>query len=92
MKAIFFDAFGTLCEIRDKRNPYRPILKSWPAGVAAAYQALMTKDCPPTDLARAAGCSDQIIKEINDGVAAEINSMRLFPETCSVLDSVVKRL
>lgn len=52
IKAIFFDAFGKLCEIREKRNPYKPILKTWPSGVADAYQALMTRDSSLPDSPR----------------------------------------
>lgn len=85
IKAIFFDAFGTLCEIQSKRNAYMPIIKAWPAGAADAYQTLMTSDCSPAELATKAGCSGQTIQKVNEGVAIEIASMRLYPEVAEVL-------
>lgn len=86
MKAVFFDAFGTLCEIKNRRNTYMPIIKAWPSGVAGAYQALMTRDCSPAKLAQEAGCPQAVVNEINEGVAAEIDSMRLYPEVVKVLE------
>lgn len=85
IKAIFFDAFGTLCKIRSKKNTYLPIIKAWPTGVAGAYQALMTRDCAPVQLALEVGCPAHTIKEIDEGVAAEIASMCLYPEVLEVL-------
>lgn len=86
MQAIFFDAFGTLCEIEDKRNAYMPIIKAWPGGVADAYQNLMTRNCSPADLAHEAGCSKETINEVEKFLAAEIESIRLFPEVITVLE------
>ena len=91
IQAIFFDAFGTLCEIREKRNPYKPILKTWPSGVADAYQALMTRDCSPADLAREAGCTPEAIQKMEEGIAAEIASMALYPEVPALLETIKKR-
>ena len=90
MQAIFFDAFGTLCEIREKRNPYKPILKAWPSGVADAYQVLMTRNISPAELARAAGCTQDAIQKIEEGIATEIASMRLYPEVSAVLGAIKK--
>lgn len=63
-----------------------PIIKAWPGGAANAYQALMTRNCPPAELALEAGCSKEAIKRIEEGVAAEIESMRLYPEVLTVLN------
>jgi len=84
--AVFFDAFGTLCEIADKRNPYKAILKAWPSGVADARHTLMTQDRLPADLAREAGCSEETAQKIEAGIAAEAASMRLFPEVPNLRD------
>ncbi len=86
MKAVFFDAFGTLCDIGDKRSPYRPILKAWPGGTAEAYQRLTTTDSSPADLARQAGCDPDTSGQVEEGVAAEIKSLFLYPEVGSVLE------
>lgn len=80
IEAIFFDAFGTLCEIREKRNPYMPIIKAWPFGVANAIQTLMTRDSSPAELAKEAGCTPEAIQKMEEGIAAEIASMCLYPE------------
>lgn len=91
IKAIFFDAFGTLCEIREKRNPYKPIMKAWPHGVADAYQILMTRNISPEELAHEAGCTEEIIQKVEESIAAEVASMRLYPEVPAVLDTIRKR-
>ena len=91
IKAIFFDAFGTLCEIREKRNPYKPILKAWPSGVADAYQALMTRDSSPAELASEAGCTPETIQKMEEGIAAEIALMCLYPEVPTLLEAIKKR-
>lgn len=88
VKAILFDAFGTLCEICDKRNPYKPIVKGWPFGVADAYHALMTKKVLASELAIEAGCSLKLIEQIEAGIRAEIASMRLYPEVVMVLTRI----
>ena len=91
IQAVFLDAFGTLCEIREKRNPYKPILKAWPSGVANAHQALMTRDSSPADLAREAGCTSEAIQKMEEGIAAEVASMTLYPEVPALLESIKKR-
>ena len=91
MQAVFFDAFGTLCEIREKRNPYKPIIKAWPRGIADAYHTLMTRNCSPAELAREAGCSTDVIKRIEEDIAVEAASMRLYQEVPAVLEEVRKR-
>lgn len=91
VKAILFDAFGTLCEICDKRNPYKPIIKVWTSGVAAAYQTLMTKDTSAGALALEAGCSPESIQQIEAGIQAEVASMRLYPEVPAILERLKQK-
>lgn len=88
IQAILFDAYGTLCEIRERHNPYKPILKTWPSGLAAAYQAIITSDATPVELAREAGLSAQMAQKINADVSAEIASIRLFPEVAETLNKI----
>ena len=89
--AILFDAFGTLCEILTKRNPYKPILKAWPSGVANAYQTLMTRDVLPESLACEVGCSTEAILQMEESIQAEIDSMQLYPEVPAVLEAIKRR-
>lgn len=89
-KAILLDAFGTLCEIRERHNPYKPILKSWPLGLAAAFQVIMTRDATPAELAEEAGLSEQVAQKIDANISAEIASMRLFPEVAETLARLKK--
>lgn len=91
VSTLLFDAFGTLCEIKDKRNPYKPILKAWPSGVADAYQALMTRDVPPTALAYEVGCSPETILRMEEAIRSETESMRLYPEVLAVLEAIKSR-
>lgn len=90
IRSVLFDAFGTLCEIRKKHNPYKPILKAWPSGLAAAYQAIMTRDASPAELAKEAGLSAQVIQKINADIADETASIRLFPEVVETLSKIKK--
>lgn len=88
IKAVLFDAYGTLCEIHERHNPYKPILKVWPSGLAAAYQAIMTRDATPAELAEEAGLSAQVAQKIDADVSAEIASIRLFPEVAETLNKI----
>lgn len=88
LKAIFFDALGTLCEIREKRNPYKPILKAWPSGVADAYPTLMTRDSSPAELAKEAGCIPEAIQKMEEGIATEVASRSLYPEVPDLLEFI----
>lgn len=91
IQAVFFDAFGTLCEIREKRNPYKPIIKAWPSGVTDAYQPLMTRDSSPVPLVREAGYAPEAVQKVEEGIAAEVASMCLYPEVPAVLNAIKKR-
>lgn len=88
IRSVLFDAFGTLCEILKKHNPYKPILKAWPSGLAAAYQAIMTRDASPAEFAKEAELSAQIIQKVDADIADEIASIRLFPEVVETLSKI----
>lgn len=89
-RAVLFDAYGTLCEIHERHNPYKPILKAWSLGLAAAYQSIMTRDATPAEFAKEAGLSEQIAQKINADISAEIASMCLFPEVPETLARLKK--
>ena len=88
IRAVLFDAYGTLCEIRERHNPYKPVLKAWPSGLAAAYQTIMTRDATPEELAEEAGLSAQMAQKIDADVSAEIASIRLFPDVAGTLTRI----
>lgn len=88
IKAVLFDAYGTLCKICERHNPYKPIIKSWPSGLAGAYQAIMTRNATPAELAEEAGLSAQVAQKIDADVSAEIASIRLFPEVAETLTRI----
>lgn len=90
IKAVIFDAFGTLAEIGNPRRAYLPIIKGWPSGVSQAYQAIMTCDCAASELGFEAGCSPEVMAAVEAEIQAEIDSMALFPEVYSVLERLQK--
>lgn len=79
LQVIFFEFFHSLREIRKKRNPYKPIIKVGPSGVADAYQASEARHSSSAELARKAS-APAIIQKKGDGIAAEVAWMRLSPE------------
>lgn len=91
MQAVLFDAFGTLYEISEKRNLYKPSIKAWPSGVADACQALMTRDSSPAELAGEAGRTSQAIMKMKEGIAAKVASMCLYPEVRASLELLKQR-
>lgn len=91
MQVIFFDAFGTLCRICEKRSPYRPIIRAWASGREEAIEAVMTRNASPRELAEEAGCRREVVQEIEEGIATEIASMRLYPEVPALLETIGRR-
>lgn len=85
IKAVLFDAYGTLCEIRERHNPYKPILKAWPSGLAGAYEAIITRNATPAELAEEAGLDALRIKKIEANISAEIASICLFSDVTETL-------
>lgn len=83
--AVVFDAFGTLCEIRDKRNPYARLVRPY-GDTAAAIRLIMTQ---PLTLREAAYQLDfhdeEAIDELEADLAAELASIELYPEVLDVL-------
>ena len=91
IKAILFDAFGTLAEIAERRRPYAQLLsladtasRPTPAGYAAV---VMRRDRKIQEIADWLGGTQTQAQEagVFDGLATELISMRLFPETAETL-------
>lgn len=51
----------------------------------------MTRDSSPTELAKEAGSTPEAIQKIEEGIAAEVASMCLYPEVPALLESIKKR-
>ena len=51
----------------------------------------MTRDSFPAELAREAGCTSEAIQKMEEGIAAEVASMCLYPEVSALLESIKKR-
>lgn len=80
IKAVAFDAFGTLVEIVDQRRPYVQIARASQAGVLASS---ITR---PLDLAAFADlCGVEPCLEWNADLEAELASIRAFAESRAVL-------
>lgn len=89
--AILFDAFGTLAEITDRQRPYAKLLsladtetRPTPADYAAI---VMGRDWGIQETANWLGLTQSQIQDagVFKGLAAELVSMRLFPETAETL-------
>ena len=51
----------------------------------------MAQDNFSSALAREAGCAPEAIQKVEEGIAAEVASMCLYPEVPAVLDAIRKR-
>jgi hypothetical protein len=79
VRAICFDAFGTLVEITDKRRPFRTLLRDQPNSAQA--RSVLTE---PLDLravaTRLSGLFDEAqMARLEDDLHAEIASIRIRP-------------
>ena len=93
-EAVIFDVFGTLCFIGHKTNPYRPIFKHWPkeeGGIKAAFRASMVENTSMHDFARRVGVPEAAMQRMDQGLAAEIASIQLFPEVAETLCDLHRR-
>jgi len=86
LKAIAFDAFGTLVDIFDKRGPYQSVAK---AAHAVPLISPMTTRTSLEEYARQ--CQTPWNKAWADDLAAELASIAPYPETIDVLSAVRAR-
>jgi HAD superfamily hydrolase (TIGR01549 family) len=87
IKAVAFDAFGTLVEIRDKRRPYARLAK------AAAQPLARSPMCEPIDLdAMAHLCGLTLeaseMEILHADLQAELASTQPYPEAQQVLEEL----
>lgn len=87
IKAVAFDAFGTLVEIHDKRRPYARLAK------AAAQPLARSPMCEPIDLDAMARLCDLALEAsemdtLRADLQAELSSTRAYPEARDVLEEL----
>ncbi len=86
IKAVAFDAFGTLVRIGDKRHPFAAIAK------AATKPPGFNPMTRPTDLAHfAAACGATWLPAWADDLAAELVSVQPYPETRELVAHIQQR-
>ncbi|MDR5780860.1 HAD family hydrolase [Caballeronia sp. LZ065] len=84
IKAVVFDAFGTLCEIGDKRRPYARLARAQRDRPGTSAQLMSA----PLSLREAAAALDVALDGIDAlerDLQAELASIRLYPEVPRVL-------
>lgn len=86
LKAVAFDAFGTLVDILDKRSPYQAIFR---AGRKAPAVSPLTAPITLEEYARQ--CQAQWDAAWTEDLAAELASTAPYPETTEVLSAVRAR-
>jgi HAD superfamily hydrolase (TIGR01549 family) len=86
IKAIALDAYGTICYIGKKSNPYRKLFERLNVDVKNASRMAMTQNCDLKTLAEILNHSAKIeTSEIEQEIEREISSVKLFPEVYEVL-------
>ncbi|WP_433860415.1 HAD family hydrolase [Pseudomonas thivervalensis] len=86
MKAVIFDAFGTLVEIRNRQHPYRQLLRlgSQQGRVAAREDMrwIMTNDCEVAEAADHFGIrlTPAQLSSVQDALDRELESLNLFQD------------
>jgi FMN phosphatase YigB (HAD superfamily) len=85
IKFVVFDAFGTLCRIRDRRHPYGKLLRCC-NDRSAARKLIMTRPLTLRDAGQHLGVHDDaLIASLEADLAVELASIELYPEVVDVL-------
>nr|WP_241021616.1 HAD-IA family hydrolase [Burkholderia sp. Ac-20353] len=79
-----FDAYGTLCEIRDKRRPFAKLVNASPDR-QRARDLVMTRPFNLREAAREFDVDGLDLDELEDDLVAELASIELFEEVSEVL-------
>jgi len=79
-----FDAFGTLCEIGDKRWPFTRLMKSTP-NRRAASEFILTHAIGIRDAAASLGCHEIAVEELEHELEHELASIRLYDDAIDAL-------
>ena len=84
IRAVCFDAFGTVIQYRVRRRPYRLLHDAFDA------EALMTRNTPITQLLEEAGLGGSV-DEALEGLREEFRNCSLFDEVPEVMSSLHAR-
>jgi FMN phosphatase YigB (HAD superfamily) len=89
IKAVIFDVYGTLCEIRDKRRPFKKLLVDHPRRNELA-ELVMTKPIGLYELANSALPSFKLndLGSLEKDLYEELLSVELYPEVADVLHTL----
>ena len=87
IKAIVLDAYGTLCEIKDKRGPFAKLARLSPDR-AKARELLMTRPLSLREAATELHAEGVDLDALEADLHAELASISLFPEVTAALEAV----
>lgn len=94
IKAIVFDAYGTLVTIRDPRHPYKKLLEALRQGSRAPSEEdgarIMSTACAFAEIPRLLGTTvaDAQMVALERDLQAELRSIVLFPEVTDTLTAL----
>lgn len=83
IRALVFDAFGTLAEIQDRRNPFARLART--SRDRRQRELLMTRAFSLREAVQALGNDRINIAALDADLAAELASIRLFPDVIGTL-------
>ncbi|ACQ95746.1 HAD family hydrolase [Burkholderia pseudomallei] len=87
VNAVFFDAFGTLCDIRIKRRPFGQLARFHPDR-RRARELVMTRALSLRDAAHELQTQDVDLARLEEELAVELASIELYPEAIKVLEAL----
>ena len=92
LHAVCFDAYGTLCRIGDRRDPYRTLFRMLGVEPRPAARLAMTSDLALVDFVRllVPGHDVDLGGVISD-LEAEVRSVSLFEDAADCLDRLHRR-
>lgn len=92
IKAVAFDAFGTLLRIPHPQYPHLKFLSEAAVGANFDFNRLLTRNyASARDMAYQLGCyDDRMIEVLERDIKAEVDSSEVFPEAIQVLDDLKK--
>lgn len=87
LNAVFFDAFGTLCDIRIKRRPFAQLAQFSPDR-RRARELVMTRALSLRDAAHELHVQGVDLAKLEEELETELASIELYPETIEVLEAL----
>ncbi|RZF23609.1 HAD family hydrolase [Paraburkholderia sp. UYCP14C] len=87
LNAVFFDAFGTLCDIRIKRRPFAKLAQLYPDR-RRARELVMTRALSLRDAALELHVQGVDLTKLEEELETELASIELYPEAIKVLEAL----